>query len=143
MTYDGALCKVLLYSILFQLQQPGALASVDATNYYSRVVSHKSMVFQAFGTPTSACLAMLEPIQKMKLFLHMTFGDSKVSIRVRINLKTKGFVQGNKASPAGWVVASNTTIQAHRKEDHEATFPKRLQRFYIPTTLIWFISTWL
>eukprot|EP00956_Cyclotella_meneghiniana_P029293 scaffold70426_cov59-Cyclotella_meneghiniana.AAC.4 len=123
MADDGAVSKVLFYDIVRQLKRPAGLASVDAANCYDRV-SHAiaSLVFQAFGTPVSACESMLTAIQEMKFFLRTAFGDSDKSVGAKVHLKTQGLMQGNGAAPAGWAVVSITIIQAHKEEGHGATF---------------------
>lgn len=123
MADDGAVAKRTFYDIVRQLKRPAGLASVDAANCYDRVAhAIASMVFQAFGTPPSACVSMLKAIQEMQFYLRTAFGDSKESVGAKINLKTQGFMQGNGASPAGWAVVSITIIHAHKKEGHGATF---------------------
>lgn len=123
MADDGAVSKILFYDIVRQLKRPAGLASVDAANCYDRVAhAIASMVFQAFGTPPSACTSMLTAIQEMKFFLRTAFGDSDKSVGSKVHLKTQGLMQGNGASPAGWAVVSITIIQAHKEEGHGATF---------------------
>ncbi len=48
-----------------------------------------------------AVTIMLEPIQEMKIFLRMAFGDSKEFAGLTIKMKTQGLGQGNGASPEG------------------------------------------
>eukprot|EP00956_Cyclotella_meneghiniana_P010715 scaffold14988_cov36-Cyclotella_meneghiniana.AAC.2 len=123
MADDGAVSKILFYDIVRQLKRPAGLASVDAANCYDRVAhAVASMVFQAFGTPASACESMLTAIQEMKFFLRTAFGDSDKSVGAKVHLKTQGLMQGNGAAPAGWAVVSITIIQAHKEEGHGATF---------------------
>jgi hypothetical protein len=123
MADDGAVAKRTFYDIVRQLKRSAGLASVDAANCYDRVAhAIASLVFQAFGTPPSACVSMLKAIQEMQFYLRTAFGDSKESVGAKINLKTQGFMQGNGAAPAGWAVVSITIIHAHKKEGHGATF---------------------
>lgn len=123
MADDGALSKALFYDIVRQLKRPAGLASVDAANCYDRVAhAIASLVFQAFGTPQSACTSMLTAIQEMQFFLRTAFGDSDKSVGAKVSLKTQGLMQGNGASPAGWAVVSISIIHAHKKEGHGATF---------------------
>ena len=123
MADDGALAKKLFYDIVRQLKVPAGIASVDAANCYDRGVhAISSLVFQAFGTPLSACKSMHSAIQDMQFFLRTAFGDSKESVGAKINLKTQGYMQGNGTAPAGWAVVSITIIHAHKKEGHGATF---------------------
>jgi hypothetical protein len=123
MADDGAVAKCTFYDIVRQQKRPAGLASADAANCYDRVAhAIASMVFQAFGTPPSACVSMLKAIQEMQFYLRTAFGDSKESVGAKIHLKTQGFMQGNGAAPAGWAVVSITIIHAHKKEGHGATF---------------------
>eukprot|EP00956_Cyclotella_meneghiniana_P027276 scaffold60862_cov41-Cyclotella_meneghiniana.AAC.6 len=121
---DGGLGKKLFTDIVNQLRRPAGLASVDAANCYDREAHNaiSNMVFQAFGTPSSACRSMHTAIQEMKFFLRTAFGDSKESVGARVELKTQGYMQGNGASPVGWAVVSIMIIHAHKKEGHGATF---------------------
>eukprot|EP00956_Cyclotella_meneghiniana_P000972 scaffold1144_cov22-Cyclotella_meneghiniana.AAC.6 len=117
---DGGMSKILFYDIVRQLKRSAGLASVDAANCYDRIAhAIASMVFQAFGTPVSACESMLTAIQEMRFFLRTAFGDSDSAVGARIHLKTQGLMQGNGAAPAGWAVA---IIKAHKEEGHGATF---------------------
>jgi hypothetical protein len=118
MADDGAVAKRTFYDIVRQLKRPAGLASVDAANCYDRVAhAIASLVFQAFGTPPSACVSMLKAIQEMQFYLRTAFGDSDKCVGAKINLKTQGFMQGNGAAPAGWAVVSITIIHAHKKRD--------------------------
>ena len=120
---DGGMSKILFYDIVRQLKRPAGLASVDAANCYDRVAhAIASMVFQAFGTPVSACESMLTAIQEMRFFLRTAFGDSDSAVGAKIHLKTQGLMQGNGAAPAGWAVVSIAIIKAHKEEGHGATF---------------------
>lgn len=122
--------KTHFYDIVRQLTRPAGLALVDAANCYD-CVAHAiaSVVFQAFGTPPSACVSMLKVIQEMQFYLRTAFGDSKESVGAKINLKTQGFMQGNGASPAGWAVVSITINHAHKK----AMGPHSLPDHPVPT----------
>jgi hypothetical protein len=55
MANNGTLCKTLFYDITRQARVPAAIASVDASNCYDRIVhAMASMIFQAFDVPTTA-----------------------------------------------------------------------------------------
>jgi hypothetical protein len=69
-----------------------------------------SLIYQAFGVPTSTIETMLGAIENMKFFLQTGFGGSRISI------KTQGMTQGNRASPAGWAVISICILNAHGKK---------------------------
>jgi hypothetical protein len=87
---DGTLTKTLAFDIARQFKIPMGVASVDADNCYDRIAhAMASMVFQAFGTPTSALVAMLSTIQEMKFFLRTGFGDSKTFAQSRRNQNTR------------------------------------------------------
>jgi hypothetical protein len=81
-----------------------------------------SLVFQAFGVPTTAIKTMLEVIENMKFFLQTGFGDSASYAGGGISIKTQGLCQGNGASPAGWAVISICILQAHGRKGHGAKF---------------------
>ena len=70
MADDGTLCKTLFYDITRQARVPAAIASVNALNCYDRIAHvMASLVFQAFGVPTTAIGTMLGAIKNMKFFL--------------------------------------------------------------------------
>ncbi len=102
MADDGTLCKTLFYDITRQARVPAAIASVDALNCYDRIAhAMASLVFQAFGVPTTAIGTMLGAIENMKFFLRTGFGDSTAFAGGGISMKTQGLCQGDGASPAG------------------------------------------
>jgi hypothetical protein len=118
---DGTLTKVLTYDIIRQTQRPAGIAWVDANNCYDRTAhTIASMVFQAFGVPSTAVEAMLTTIQEIEFFLHPGFGDSADSTSLKFEIKTQGFCQGNGASSMGREVVSICIINAHKKK---ATMP--------------------
>jgi hypothetical protein len=128
MANNGTLCKTLFYDITWQACVPAVIASVDASNCYDRIAhAIVSLVFQAFGVPTTAIKTMLGAIENMKFFLRTGFGDSKSFARGGISMKTQGLTQGNGASPAGWAVISICILGAHGKKGHGA-------KFYCPIT---------
>jgi hypothetical protein len=117
------LCKTLFYDITRQARVPAAFASVDASYCYNRIAhAMASMIFQAFGVPTTAIESMLGAIENMKFFLRTGFGDSKSFAGGGISIKMQGLCQGNGASPAGWVVISICILRAHGKKGHGAKF---------------------
>jgi hypothetical protein len=121
MANDGTLCKTLFYDITRQARVPAATTSVDASNCYDRIVhAMASIIFQAFGVPTTSIELMLGTIENMKLFLCTSFGDSKAFGGVGISIKMQGLCQGNGASPAGWAVISICILNAHGKKGHGA-----------------------
>ena len=123
MADDSTLCKTLFYDITRQARVPAAIASVDASNCYDRIAQAiASLVFQAFGVPTTAIETMLGAIENMKFYLRTGFGDSKSFAGGEISVKTQGLTQGNGASPAGWAVISICIIGAHGKKGHGAKF---------------------
>jgi hypothetical protein len=123
MAYNGTLCKTLFYDIIRQAMVPVAIALVDASNCYNRIAhAMASMIFQAFGVPTTATESMLGTIENVKFFLCTSFGDSKAFAGGGITIKTQEVCQGNGASPAGWAVISICILQAHGKKGHGAKF---------------------
>ena len=120
---DGGLVKMLFYDIPRQTRSPAAIASVDASNCYDRIVhAMASLIFQSFGVESAAVSAMLETIQELKFFLRMMYGDSKTFAGSSIKIKTQGLGQGNRASPAGWCVISIGILRAHDAKGHGAQF---------------------
>ena len=123
MADDGTLTKVIAYDIIRQSRRPAGIASVDADNCYDRIAhAIASLVFQAFGVPSSAAECMLTTIQEMKFFLRTGFGDSSDFASSQFEIKTQGLCQGNGASPAGWAVVSICLINAHKKKGHGGHF---------------------
>jgi hypothetical protein len=120
---DGTLCKMLFYDITRQACVPAPIALVDASNCYDRIAhAMASLVFQAFGVPTTAIESMLGAIENMKFFLQMGFGDSKSFAGGGISIKSQGLCQGNGAAPTGWAVISICILRAHGKKGHGAKF---------------------
>ncbi len=123
MVDDGTLCKTLFFDIARQAHVPAAIASVDTSNCYDRIVhAMASLIFQAFGVPTTAIESMLGAIENMKFFLHTGFGDSATFSGSGISIKTQGLCQGNGAELVGWAVISICIIGAHKKKGHGAKF---------------------
>ena len=66
---DGGLAKTLFYDIAPQMHTSAAIASVDTSNCYDRMMhAMASLIFQSFGVKSTAVSAMLETIQEMKFF---------------------------------------------------------------------------
>jgi hypothetical protein len=123
MADNGTLCKTLFYDITRQARVPAAIASVDAYNCYDRIAhAMASMIFQAFGVPTTAMESMLGAIENMKIFLRTGCGDLKSFAGGGISIKMQGLCQGNGTSPAGWAVISICILRAHGKKGHGAKF---------------------
>lgn len=63
MADDRILTKVITYDIVCQSRRPAGINSVDANNCYDRIAhAIASLVFQAFGVPSSAAECMLTTI---------------------------------------------------------------------------------
>jgi hypothetical protein len=123
MADDGTLCKTLFYDITRQARVQAAIASVNASNCYDRIAhAMASLVFQAFGVPTTAIGTMLGAIVNMKFFLRTGFGDSTAFAGGGISMKTQGLCQGNGALLARWAVISICILRAHGKKGHGAKF---------------------
>ncbi len=102
MADNGTLCKTLFYNIARQAHLPAAIALVDASNCYDRIAhAMASLIFQAFGVPTSAVESILGAIKNMKFFLHTGFGDSASFVGGGTSIKTQDLCQGNGESLAG------------------------------------------
>jgi hypothetical protein len=105
MADNRTFCKTLFYDIAWQARAAVAIALVDALNCYKRIVhAMASLIYQAFGVPTSAIETMLGAIESMKFFLRTGFGDLTKFADGGVSIKTQGMTQGNGALPAGWVV---------------------------------------
>jgi hypothetical protein len=70
-----------------------------------------SKIFQAFGVPTPSVEYMLSMIQQMRFYLCTGYGDSENyaggdQVEEVDPIKTQGMCQGNRASPAAWLVTS-------------------------------------
>ena len=114
---------MIAYDVIRQTRHPAGIASVDADNYYNRIAhAMASLVFQAFGVPSTAAESMLTTIQEMKFFLHMGFGELTEFDSSKFKIKTQGLRQGNGASTAGWAVVSICIINAHKKKGHGTHF---------------------
>jgi hypothetical protein len=123
MANNRTLCKKLFYDITRQARVPAAIALVDASNCYDRIAhTMASLVFQAFGVPTTAIESMLGAIENMKFFLRTGFRYSKSFAGGGISIKSQGLCQGNGAAPAGWAVISVCILRAHEKKEHGAKF---------------------
>jgi hypothetical protein len=123
MADDGTLCKTLFFDFARQASVPGAIALVDASNCYDRIAhAMASLIFQAFGVPTTAIESMLGAIENMKVFLRTGFGDLATFSGGGISIKTQGLCQGNGAAPTGWVVISICIIGAHKKKGQGVEF---------------------
>jgi hypothetical protein len=89
MADDGTLCKTLSYDITRQARVPAAIASVNTSNCYNRIAhTIASLVFQAFGVPTTAIETMHGAIENMKFYLQTGFGDSKSFAGGGVSVKT-------------------------------------------------------
>jgi hypothetical protein len=139
MADNGTLCKTLFYNITRQARVPAAIASVNASNCYDRIAhAMASMIFHAFGVPTTAIESMLGAIENMKFFLCTGFGDSKTFMGGGVSIKRQGLCQGNGALPSGWVVISICILNAHGKKGHGAK-KIRLPNYETETSLICYI----
>ena len=88
---DGTLTKTLFYDVMRQARVPAAVASVNTSNCYDRIVHAMALlIFQAFGVPASAINSMLSAIENMKFFLRTGFGDSTKFVSGGICIKTQG-----------------------------------------------------
>jgi hypothetical protein len=121
MADDGTLCKTLFFDIARQARVLAVIALVDASNCYD-AHAMASLIFQAFGVPTTAIESMLGAIENMKFFLLTGFGDSAMFSSGGISIKIQGLCQGNRAALAGWAVISICITGAHKKKGHGAKF---------------------
>jgi hypothetical protein len=120
---DGGLAKTLFYNIVLRLRVPEAIPLVDASYCYDCVAHAMALlIFQSFGMEDMAVTAMLETIQKMKIFLRTVFGDSKEFAGSTIKVKTQGLDQGNGASLVGWCIISIMILWVHEAKSHGAHY---------------------
>ena len=93
---------------LFRLRRcNGAIAGVDATQCYDRIVhSLVSMLAQNEGAPLSTMRTMLSALQNMNYYLRTKFGESNCSYGGAQREPFQGTAQGNGASPAMWIMVS-------------------------------------
>jgi hypothetical protein len=131
MADNWMLCKTLFYDIARQTHIPAAIALVDASNCYDRIAhAMASLIFQAFGVPTSMVESMLGAIENMKFFLQTGFGDSASFAGGGISIKAQDLCQGNGASLAGWAVISICILKAYGRKGHGI-------KFFCPIMQLW------
>jgi hypothetical protein len=119
MADNGTLTKVITFDIVRQTRCSAGIALVDADNCYDRIAhAIASLVFQAFGVPSTIVESMLTTIQEMKFFLRTGFSDSMDFASSKFEIKTQGLCQGNGAS----AVVSICIINAHKKKGHGTHF---------------------
>ena len=101
----------------------GAIAGVDATQCYDRIVHSLAILLSRNeGAPLNPLLCMFGAIQGMNYFLRTTFGDSIKSYGGRQKIPFQGSCQGNGASPAMWLMISMYLVLLAKKEKHVTTF---------------------
>jgi hypothetical protein len=110
---EVALNRRLITDILHQRHTPLAVAStVDAQNCYDRIAhSITSLVTQWLQVDPRAIVAMLFTIQGMRFFLRTAFGNSMAFYGGRQTVPLQGGCQGNKGTPALWLVISLVLIR--------------------------------
>jgi hypothetical protein len=70
MANNRILCKTPFYDIARQARVAAAIALVDMSNCYNRIVHAMAyLIYQAFGVPTTTIETMLGAIENMKFFL--------------------------------------------------------------------------
>ena len=109
---------------LFRIKRRnGAVAGVDATQCYDRIVHSLAILLSRNeGAPINPLLCMFGAIQGMKYFLRTTFGDSERSYGGRQEVPFQGSCQGNGASPAMWLMISMYLVLLAREEKHITSF---------------------
>jgi hypothetical protein len=105
---EVAVNRHLVADILQQKRIPGAIASVDAESCYDCITHAAGLLCaQTWDVDPQAIIAMLRPIQQMKYFLSIAFGNSDIFFSSLDNvLAFQGSCQGNKGSPAFWLAVS-------------------------------------
>jgi hypothetical protein len=145
MADDGTVCTTLFYDITRQARVLAAIASVNTSNCYDRIAhAMASMIFQAFGVPTTAIESMLGAIENMNFILRTSFGDSKTFAGGGISIKTQGLCQGNGALPAGWAVISILSCEHTGRKARVQNFSAQSQNYNIihPPFYMWMIPTY-
>lgn len=105
---DVAVNRCLIGDLLQQKCIPGVVASVNAETCYDQIThAAGSLCVQKWNVDPNAVIAMLLPIQHMKYFLRIAFGDSATFFSsLALDLAFQGSCQGNKGSPAVWLAVS-------------------------------------
>ena len=109
---------------LFRLKRRrGAIAGVDATQCYDRIVhSLVILLSRNEGAPLPPLLMMFGAIQAMQYYLRTTFGDSESHYGGTQEIPFQGSCQGNGASPAMWIMISMYLVLLMHKENHVSKF---------------------
>ncbi len=95
MADNGTLCKTLFYDISWQARVPAAIASVDASNCYDRIAhAIASLVFQAFGVPSTAIETMLGAIENMIFFYAPDLETQRPLQAAGLVSKLRGLLKG-------------------------------------------------
>ncbi len=108
------LTKTLFNDVTCQARVPAAIAFVNASNCYDRIVHAMALlVFQAFGVPVSAVESMLSMIENIKFFLRTGFGNSTKFSGGSIHIKMQGLTHGNGCSEDVWSVIMIVILISH------------------------------
>ena len=109
---DLALNRRLYADISRQRRVPMAIASVDATSCYDRIVhAIASICCQRWGVQVWAVMSMFLTIQNIQFHLRTAFGDTENYYGGTTDRPFQGVCQGNGAGPAVWLAISATLIQ--------------------------------
>jgi hypothetical protein len=117
MADDGTLTKVITFDIIWQMRRSAGIALVDADNCYNRIAhAIVSLVFQAFGVPSTSVESMLTTIQEMKFFLRTGFGDSATLLAPNLKSKSRDYAKGTgRPRQAGQLVVSASLMRTRRR----------------------------
>ena len=120
---EVAINRRLTLDIFRLKRRNGAIAGVDATQCYDRIVHSLAILLaRNEGAPLNPLLSMFQAIQSMNYYLRTTFGDSQSSYGGKQDVPFQGTCQGNGASPALWLMVSMYLVLLGRLEGHVSTF---------------------
>jgi hypothetical protein len=130
---EVAMNRRFLADITRQRRTPLAIASVDAQTCYDRIAhSIGSIATQGWQVDPQAIITMLLTIQGMKFFLRTAFGDSTTYFGGSSTVPFQGGCQGNKGTPALWLVVSVALIRMM----HTLGLVTRLRAAMTATTVV-------
>ena len=121
---DHAVHKQLTYDIMRQTRTNGALCSNNAMSCFDCIVhSVAILAYRRLGVPCPPLNCIFESIQNMTHSIQTSFGDSKWTVSSKGTLiPYQGILQGNRASPATWVVLSTPLLNMMQSAGHGGFF---------------------
>ena len=102
-----AVNRRLIIDIIKLKRRGGAIAGLDTAYCYDCIVHSLTMLIcQREGAASTTLLMMFEVIQSIIYLIRTTFGDSKEYYGGLQKIPFQGSCQGNKTSPALWLMIS-------------------------------------